>query len=227
MGGISLDDINIWSICLRTFMSIVLGGLLGLERGSKNRPAGFRTYMLVCFGSALVMMTNQFVHQKFGTSDPVRMGAQVISGIGFLGAGSIIVTGRNQVKGITTAAGLWASACVGLAVGIGFYLGAIIGGIMIFLIMAVMQRIDARMRAYSSVLSLYVEFDKEHPLSEFLVYAHEHSLEVFDVQIEKNKLLKNNFFCVTMSVKSTVAHKRNEIITLVHGANGIQYLEEL
>jgi putative Mg2+ transporter-C (MgtC) family protein len=208
-------------------MSIVLGGLLGLERGSKNRPAGFRTYMLVCFGSALVMMTNQFVNQKFGTSDPVRMGAQVISGIGFLGAGSIIVTGRNQVKGITTAAGLWASACVGLAVGIGFYLGAIIGGIMIFLIMAVMQRIDAHMRAYSSVLSLYVEFDKEHPLSEFLVYAREPSLEVFDVQIEKNKLLKNNFFCVTMSVKGTATHKRDEIINLVHGANGIQYLEEL
>ena len=80
------------------------------------------------------------------------MGAQVISGIGFLGAGSIIVTGRNQVKGITTAAGLWASACVGLAVGIGFYLGAIIGGVMIYLIMEVIQHVDARMRAYSKVL---------------------------------------------------------------------------
>jgi hypothetical protein len=83
------------------------------------------------------------------------------------------------------------------------------------------------MRAYSNLLSLYVEFDKEHPLSEFLVYAREHSLEVFDVQIEKNKLLKNNFFCVTMTVKSSTIHTRDEIMNLVHGASGIQYLEEL
>ena len=109
------------SIVIRILFSLVIGGILGLERGLKNRPAGLRTYILVCMGSCIVMMTNQYVYQVYGTGDPVRMAAQVISGIGFLGAGTIIVTRRNQIKGLTTAAGLWASACIGLSIGIGLY----------------------------------------------------------------------------------------------------------
>ena len=84
-------------------MAIVLGGMIGMERGLKNRPAGLRTYMLVCLGACIVMLTNQYVYEAFGVGDPVRMGAQVVSGIGFLGAGTIIVTARNQIKGLTTA----------------------------------------------------------------------------------------------------------------------------
>ena len=130
-----LRELNIASICLRILLSLIIGGILGLERGKNNRPAGFRTYILVCLGSSIVMMTNQYVYQIFGASDPTRMGAQVISGIGFLGAGTIMVTGRQQIKGITTAAGMWTSACCGLAIGTGFYEGAIVGGIIVFLIM--------------------------------------------------------------------------------------------
>ena len=121
-----LREINIVSIIVRLMLATLVGGVLGLERERKNRPAGFRTYMLVCLGAALVMMTNQYVFQVYEMSDPVRLGAQVISGIGFLGAGTIIVTGQNKIKGITTAAGLWAAACCGLAIGIGFYELAIV-----------------------------------------------------------------------------------------------------
>src|SRR5690554_4598709 len=104
---------------------MVAGGILGLDREFKNRPAGLRTFMLVCIASTLVMITNQYVLEVYShlNIDPTRMGAQVISGIGFLGVGTIIVTRRNHVKGLTTAAGLWASACIGLAIGIGFYSG--------------------------------------------------------------------------------------------------------
>lgn len=87
---------------LRILCAIFIGGLLGLDRGLKNRPAGMRTYMLVCVGSCLIMLTNQFIYQSTGTGDPVRMGAQVVSGIGFLGAGTIIVTRRSQIKGLST-----------------------------------------------------------------------------------------------------------------------------
>lgn len=100
------SEINIYTIALRLALSAFLSGLLGLDRGRKNRPAGFRTYMLVSIGATMIMMTNQFVHEQFGTSDPVRMGAQVVSGIGFLGAGTILSVGRGEVKGMTTAAGL-------------------------------------------------------------------------------------------------------------------------
>ena len=109
------------AVVLRILLAIVIGGLIGLERGLKNRPAGLRTYMLVCVGSCLIMLTNQYIYQCTGAGDPMRLGAQVVSGIGFLGAGTIVVTRHNQIKGLTTAAGLWASAGVGLALGIGFY----------------------------------------------------------------------------------------------------------
>lgn len=137
----TIREITYGTIFFRLFLSIVIGGVLGLERGRKSRPAGLRTYILVCLGSTVVMMTNQYVSQCMNTGDPVRMGAQVLSGIGFIGAGSIMKTGRNQVRGITTAAGLWAAACIGLAIGIGFYEVAIAGGILIFIVLSLMQNI--------------------------------------------------------------------------------------
>jgi len=102
-----LREVTYLAVALRIFSAIIVGGLIGLDRGMKNRPAGMRTYMLVCLGACVVMLTNQYIFQFFGTGDPVRMGAQVVSGIGFLGAGTIVVTRRSQIKGLTTAAGLW------------------------------------------------------------------------------------------------------------------------
>ena len=116
-----IREVTYLAVALRILAAVIIGGFVGLERGMKNRPAGLRTYMLVCVGSCLIMLTNQYIYQCYGTGDPVRMGAQVVSGIGFLGAGTIVVTRRNQIKGLTTAAGLWTAAGVGLALGIGFY----------------------------------------------------------------------------------------------------------
>ena len=121
-----LRGFNDASIILRLAMALLLGGLIGMERERRRRPAGYRTHMLVCLGATLTMLISQHLLQKGLALDATRLGAQVISGIGFLGAGTIIVTGRHKVKGLTTAAGLWASACMGLAIGIGFYEGALL-----------------------------------------------------------------------------------------------------
>ena len=142
----ALRSLTLSSILCRTLLSVFWGGLVGTERGMKNRPAGMRTYMLVALGACMVMMTNQYVAQAYHTGDPVRLGAQVVSGIGFLGAGTIVVTKHNQIKGLTTAAGLWAAAGVGLAVGIGLYEVAVSGAVLIFLILTALQRVDAAMR---------------------------------------------------------------------------------
>lgn len=123
-----LHEPNIVTIVIRVLLALIIGGIIGLERESKKQAAGFRTYMLVCLGATLVMMTNQYICNVFEAGDPSRLGAQVISGIGFLGAGTIIVTRKSQVRGLTTAAGLWSAACIGLAIGIGFYEGAIVVG---------------------------------------------------------------------------------------------------
>lgn len=160
---------------------MIIGGLPGLERGLKNRPAGLRTYMLVCVGACLIMLTNQYIYQVLGTGDPVRMGAQVISGIGFLGAGTIIVTRRSQIKGLTTAAGLWAAAGVGLALGIGFYEAAFAGALAVFGVMTLLQRMGNRMHQMSRVAEVYVELSKELALGDFLRTLRDESIEVIEI----------------------------------------------
>lgn len=117
----SLRDLNVLSVCVRLLLAMAFGGTIGFERGIRQRAAGLRTHMLLCVGAASTMLVSQYIYASYGVGDPARLSAQVISGIGFLGAGTIIVTRRNQIKGLTTAATLWATACMGLAVGVGFY----------------------------------------------------------------------------------------------------------
>ena len=145
---INLHELNIWTIMLRLGLSLLLGSIVGTERGVKNRPAGLRTYSLVCLGSALIMLTNQYITEQYGVGDPTRMASQVISGIGFLGAGTILVTDRNKVSGLTTAAGLWTVASIGLAVGAGFYMGAIVGAVLLFTVMGYFLRFKERLGQY-------------------------------------------------------------------------------
>lgn len=223
----SLRELNLPSIVLRVLLALAIGGIMGIERGKKNRPAGFRTHILVCLGSALVMMTNQYGYQIFATSDPMRMGAQVVSGIGFLGAGSIIVTGRHQIKGITTAAGLWTAACCGLAVGIGFYEGAVIGGVSIYFVMTYLNKLDATIRKYSKVIELYVEFGPDYPFSTFLSYARERQIEVTDIQINKNKYNKDVELSVIMTARSLIKRTHEEMIDIISRKDGVLYVEEL
>jgi len=133
-----------WEVIIRLLMAMVLGGLIGFEREIGNRPAGFRTHTLVCVGSTLVMLTSQYLFEAYSdivNLDPARLGAQVISGIGFLGAGTIIKSGR-QVRGLTTAASLWVVACVGLAVGAGFYLAAVSATIFVYVTLLLLKKVE-------------------------------------------------------------------------------------
>ena len=150
-------EINLLSVSVRLLLALLFGGIIGLERGSNRHPAGFRTHILVCVGATLAMMTNQFILQQFDTGDPARLGAQVITGVGFLGVGTILVTGRHKIKGLTTAAGLWASACLGLAIGIGFYSGAIVAAVIIFFSLTMLPRMENYFYQKSRVLEIYLE----------------------------------------------------------------------
>jgi len=143
----------------RLLIACILGGLIGYERESMNRPAGFRTHILVCMGAALVMLTSEFIFEKYKETiniDPARLGAQVISGIGFLGAGTIIREG-SSVKGLTTAASLWAVSCVGIAAGIGFYEGAIVASFVIYLTLIVLKRLEHSFSRKKHLNVLYVK----------------------------------------------------------------------
>lgn len=222
-----LQDLNTTSIILRLFLSMIIGGILGIERGFKNRPAGFRTYILVCVGSSLIMMTNQYVFKTFNTSDPARLGAQVVSGIGFLGAGSIIITKRNQIKGITTAAGLWVAGGLGLAIGIGFYEGALIGAAYILVIMTALQRLNDYIRKNSKVVHMYMEYQPTMQISLLIEQLQSIGCSVSDIQMSKADHTSGNINAVFFTVDLPKHMKHYVILEKISRIDGITYSEEI
>ena len=223
---LTIRELTYSAIALRIFLAILLGGVIGMERGMKNRPAGLRTYMLVCLGACIVMLTNQYVCQVYGIGDPVRMGAQVINGIGFLGAGTIIVTSRNQIKGLTTAAGLWASACIGLSLGIGLYEVAIIGAVCIFLILTLLHEMDFKMRRNTKQLDTYIELKENVPLRSFFDFIRTNAFEPSNFQMQTEGIYAPEIIAFNVTLKS---HDKNhdEIIRCLRDMPGIAYIEEL
>lgn len=221
-----LREVTYLAVALRIVLAVIIGGLLGLERGLKNRPAGLRTYMLVCTGACLVMLTNQYVCQVFGTGDPTRMAAQVVSGIGFLGAGTIIVTRHSQIKGLTTAAGLWTSAGVGLALGVGFYEAAIMGGLAAFVIMTLLQRMDNRMHSTTKRLDVCLELESQLSLADCLRQIREMSLEIGNVERE-NGTGEVGTRCYTATIKSEKRRNHVELMDQIREIPGVIWVEEL
>ncbi|MCI9557001.1 MAG: MgtC/SapB family protein [Lawsonibacter sp.] len=215
------------AIFIRIMTAMALGGIIGMERGIKNRPAGLRTYTLVCIGSCVVMLVNQYSYQATGTGDPVRMGAQVVSGIGFLGAGTIIVTAHNRIKGLTTAAGLWASACVGLAVGIGLYEVALVSGASIFLVLTLLHRSELGLRRRSNVVEFYVELDPHVPLGSFLRSAKSCGLELNGILKEYDSGYGEDSLAFMVTIRGKKNLHRDEIIQTVRQFEGIRHLEPL
>ncbi|MDO5292700.1 MAG: MgtC/SapB family protein [bacterium] len=209
-------------------LALLFGGIVGMERGKKGRPAGLRTYMLVCVGAALVMITNQYMATIYPAIDPSRMGAQVISGIGFLGAGTIIITGKSRVKGLTTAAGLWAVACLGLAVGIGFYYGAIIGAICIFIVMETLHTLDDKMMAGSKILIVYIEFDDLSEIGKFMEQIKPRGVFVSEMELVQQDCGKREekvAAIFTLSMKQKIPHSK--VIEAIQRMDGVMFVEEV
>ena len=224
---LELRQVTLLAVVLRILAAVICGGAIGIERELKNRPAGLRTYMLVCVGSCLIMLTNQYIFQVTQSGDPMRLGAQVVSGIGFLGAGTIIVTRHNQIKGLTTAAGLWSSAGVGLALGIGFYEAALVAGVFVFVILTLMQRWDDRMHTKTRVVEVYVELDATLSLGEFIRTLRDMDLEIQSLQIEKENALEAGTRGMLATLRSPKRCNHRVLIEQIKTIKGVSYLEEL
>ena len=176
-GGMDMRDFFIylgtldvlWTAVFRAVIATIVGGIVGMERGRQGRAAGMRTHILVCLGATLTAMTGMYAVEVLGfNSDPLRVSAQVISGIGFLGVGTILIKGRFQITGLTTAAGLWTVATVGLALGIGFYEGAIITFVLAVLATTIMARLEYKITRRNTRFGIYVEIKSDSAVRDMI-----------------------------------------------------------
>lgn len=194
-----------WSVAgiwIRLLFAMLVGMLIGIDRGMKRRGAGIKTHTLVCLGSALVMLTSEYIFHNFpeAKADMGRMGAQVISGVGFLGVGTIMVTGRNQIRGLTTAAGLWVSACVGLAAGIGFVDGVAYTLILIMITLKIMTKVDGVVHDHANIFDFYLEFNNGKQVALFLDEMRAKDLRIASFELVKSKI-KGEGPSATMTVE--------------------------
>ena len=221
------DELTWFSVLLRLLLATLFGCTLGVERTRKGRAAGMRTYGLVSAGAALVIMTGEFVSLSSSFSiDPTRMAAQVISGIGFLGAGTILLTARHKVTGLTTAAGLWASACIGLAVGVGFYLGALAAYIISFILIALCDNYRAYLGKKTETLNLFVLLENKRDVPVFISAVRKAEYELFDLTKADADMIDGIGVTCALRRENYKHFDRREAIEFVQGLPGVVYAEE-
>lgn len=178
-----LTEIDLWEILIRALLAVIVGGTIGMERGKQGRAAGMRTHILVCLGAALTAMTGEFAVEVLGNSgDMLRVSAQVISGIGFLGVGTILLKGRFQITGLTTAAGLWAAATLGIAIGIGFYVGAVVIFLATVITVTLLHRFEYRVTHKNSRFGMYVELNGTEHIRKTIDFMKE-EYNIADIQV--------------------------------------------
>ena len=184
-----LRDMTLLSVTVRVLLAVICGGLVGLEREYKRRPAGFRTHILICLGATMTTLTGQYLVLVMNyNTDMGRLGAQVVAGIGFIGAGCIIVTRRRRVKGLTTAAGMWTTAIVGLACGAGFYEGAVITTTLVLLAELLFFRVEYQMiRARTREITLYVEYTRGTVLDDVIHCLREAGARITDMEMTRSQ----------------------------------------
>ncbi len=225
-----LAEVTLLSTFVRLFLAVLFGGTIGMERRYRRRAAGMRTHALVCLGATLVMVTNQYIFSVFGASDPTRLGAQVISGIGFLGVGTIVVDRQRQVRGLTTAAGLWSCACMGLALGIGFYGGALCAWLFILLTISALNKLETSVLGKSRKMEVYAEFRTYSDINYFVALAGDDKMVVSRLEIVEphgyvGESEDRSAALITLLLPKNYSHA--EAVRRLGGSSGVLTLEEL
>lgn len=215
------------SIICKMFFAVLCGGVIGIEREHKRRPAGFRTHILVALGAAVTVLTGEYLVTVGFTTDPGRLGAQVVAGIGFLGAGTIIVTKNRQVKGLTTAAGLWASAIVGLGIGAGYYEAAVFGTVIIILAEMVLARFEYFIMSKSRAINLFIEYRDSVSLSNISRKMSDMEVKVLSLEVTKQSKDSTRHPCAIYSVQLIKKSMGQKLIAELSTVDGVITVEEL
>lgn len=222
-----LHELTFLSMVLRFLTATLAGAVIGYSRGKAQHVAGLRTHILVCIGAAGAMIVGEYlVSVKGFDTDAARIPAQVISGIGFLGAGSIIVTGRSHVTGLTTAAGLWASACMGLAAGAGYFSCVLVMCVLILLVLEILYKVDKHYVSQSRQMFLYLEMQRGTRMGTVLSLLNEHHVRVYAFDRLGTDTEECLGYRLNVEIEDRDLH-RSDLITMMSGIDGVLYVSEM
>ena len=223
-----LRDVNLLSVAVRMVLAVLCGGIIGVEREYKRRPAGFRTHILICLGAAMTTLTSQYLCLTMHYfTDMSRLGAQVVAGIGFIGAGTIIVTRRQRVKGLTTAAGLWAAAIIGLSIGAGFYEGGVIATALILVAEMFFSKMEYRILDHAPEINLYMEYRDKNCLEEVLHLYRSRNIKILNMEITRSTGNEKHNACAIFTLRLNRKCTIEQLLSSVSGQDGILSVEEL
>ena len=218
-----LRDVTLLSITVRMLLAVVCGGIIGIEREYKRRPAGFRTHILICLGAAMTTLTSQYLYLNMHYfTDMARLGAQVVAGIGFIGAGTIIVTRRQRVKGLTTA-----SAIIGLSLGGGFYEGGLFATLLILAAEMFFSKLEYRMLDHAPEINLYMEYSNKACLEEVLRLFRELNLKILNLEITRSAGSEKHNACAIFSLRLNKKCTVERLLADLHAVEGVASVEEL
>ena len=207
-------------------LSVVLGFAIGYERKLRFKEAGIRTHTIVCAGSALIMVVSKYGFGDSIEADASRVAAQIVSGIGFLGAGTIISTQASRVRGLTTAAGLWAAACIGLAIGIGFFEAAIGATVVVMLTIVVFQRVDHFFYTRSPILRVYLEMESIDYVKGLIRTIRSNGMRVSGMELQKPKSGMQNAVGIALVVKKNTRRNPVDMLDVISRTEGLTFIEE-
>lgn len=234
-----LRELSMASVFLRLSLAMVCGGMIGMERGRKRRAAGLRTYMLVCLGATLSVILSQYFYVMLTTvwsadasldgrtTDVSRIAAKVIGGIGFLGTGTIIITGRQEVKGLTTAAGLWASASLGIAIGAGCYECVIIAFALMLLCISLLPAVENYIIENARNINIFVEFTSLDDMGDILGCVKAQNVQIYDVDIERGSETRSGYPSAVFSMRMNRKMPHTRLMTAISELETVRSVNEI
>ena len=222
-----IRDITLLSTMIRLLMAVLLGGLIGLERSYKNRPAGFRTHILVCLGATIASMTGIYLYLNMHLpTDISRLGTQVVSGLGFIGGGTIIVINNHKIKGLTTAAGLWTCGIIGLAIGAGFYEGAILGTGLVLIAETLFFYLGSKI-THNEAFKMLLEYNEKNALNDVMRYCKNNRMVISNLEVTSTRNAAISVYSVVLTVRPRVKIDKKKVISYINEIDGIISVSEL
>ena len=221
-------EMSMLAVTVRMVSAVICGGLVGIERESKRRPAGFRTHILICLGASVTILTNLYLYQVMHLyTDISRMGAQAIAGIGFIGAGTIIVTKRKRVKGLTTAAGLWTMAAIGLVCGAGYLELAYFATAMVLLAEVLLSKFEYRFVRKVEDVNLYVEYKHSICIEQIMAVLRRQAIKLNDLEITRINDGDDHRYCAILEIQTNKEKLDGTLMQELHAIEDVTNIEEL